>query len=88
MSLLGCTVCNTDIEFCTCPNRDQLLHDIAYDPEGHVAIKWCRGCDKHYARCKCEEPAFYVILNGKEWDMPVGGYPSLAGAQVPDFNSR
>ena len=32
--------------------------------DGHK--NWCKACDKHYARCKCETPQFYVRCNGQD----------------------
>lgn len=87
--MLTCTVCNTDIGGCVCPDRDEGLRSVAYDPNGSVAFKWCRTCDKHYARCKCETPNFYVILRGEEWPVPPGGYENAGGTRtVPNFKER
>ena len=73
---------------CQCPDRDEQLRKIAYDPKSYVAFKWCRKCDKHYARCKCEQPEFYAILRGKEIDVS-NGLQSLAGNRVaPDLTKR
>ena len=52
-----CENCNLAINLCTCPDVDERLATI---PSTHVAVKWCRVCNKHYARCKCPVPDFYV----------------------------
>lgn len=80
VSDLTCTICNTNIADCVCPERDQELHDIAYDPQASVAFRWCRNCDKHFARCKCEVPQFYAILRGQEMDTT--GWKDMLGNPV------
>ncbi len=65
-SNLICVKCSKDIGDCDCEGRDDQLRNLAMRPDGMVAFKWCRTCDKHYARCKCEHPDFYVVLGGKE----------------------
>jgi hypothetical protein len=88
MSFLNCKICKTGMADCKCPDCDEKLHDIAYDPDGHVAFKWCRLCDKHYERCTCEKPEFFVIHQGKELKMSDGGFKTLAGRFRPDFTQR
>ncbi len=84
-----CTICGQAIGQCTCPGRDENLHALAYDPAGMVAFKWCRTCDKHYARCVCLVPDFYVIQGGQELPVPDGGWRNLAGGRTkPDLTKR
>ena len=61
-----CTVCDTTVDKCTCPGIDAELKAIAFNPEGHVMFKWCRKCDKHYARCKCTPPEFFCVFRGED----------------------
>lgn len=84
---LTCTVCNVPIGDCICEGVDESLKKVAFDPNGHVAFKWCRKCDKHYARCKCEQPDFAVVARGKFLD-PSTVYQTLAGPIQPNLNAR
>ena len=47
---------------------DAHLHEIAYDPQSNVLFRWCRICDKHFARCTCPVFEDYIISRGKEID--------------------
>ena len=78
-----CTDCNRAIGQCICPGRDAELHAIAYDPEACVLFKWCRGCDKHYGRCRCPVPDFYIISGGQE--IPVASLRTITG-EPPDVD--
>lgn len=69
-----------------CPEMDGVLKGIAFAPEGRVAFKWCRLCDKHYARCKCESPQFYIVCGGVEMTMPLTDL--LGHTVVPDLTKR
>jgi len=88
--MLTCGICNTGIGDCTCPGRDDQLRAVAYNPESHVAFKWCRKCDKHYARCRCDPPEFYVILAGKDQTTHfMQGVTTLGGNRIaPDLEKR
>jgi len=85
-----CATCNEDVAVCICPDRDKQLHDMAYDPAAvNLMFKWCRTCDRHYARCQCATPDFYVISAGKEIPVPAGGFRNMAGGRtVPDLKRR
>ncbi len=65
---LVCTKCRISVHECECPDQDERLRDLAYDPTADVMFRWCRNCDKHFARCRCEEFDDYVICGGKEID--------------------
>ena len=85
---LSCPKCG-DLANCVCPDRDKSLHDIAYDPNSHVVFKWCRKCDKHYLRCKCEVPEFFIIHAGMEIQIPKDGFRQVTGGRfIPDLKSR
>jgi hypothetical protein len=58
-----CMRCNVDLAECSCPDIDQRLKDAS--DSAHQAVKWCMVCDKHYARCRCEEPVFGIRTAGK-----------------------
>jgi len=83
-----CTRCSSEISDCSCPDRDASLKTIAMDPHATgVLFKWCRICDKHYARCKCETPDFYLLSGGQE--IPVYGLRDITGKLVnPDVLRR
>ena len=66
---MDCVTCGLPIGSCTCADADERLRRVAYGAEGLVAFKWCRGCDKHYARCRCQTPQFFVIMAGQEVDL-------------------
>jgi hypothetical protein len=62
-----CAKCQTDVADCTCPGIDESLKAAGKSP--YIAMKWCSTCDKHYARCKCENPTFYILTGtNKEED--------------------
>lgn len=84
-----CGICSLHVGACICPDMDDRLHSLAFDPDGVVAFKWCRGCDKHYARCRCEMPKFYVVLAGREWKIPNGGFRNVEGGRtIPNLDKR
>ncbi len=56
-SPLFCTVCSTGIRECVCPDADQRLADLM-SPGGPYIFRICLNCDKHYARCHCENPVW------------------------------
>lgn len=85
---LTCTRCDTTIDKCTCPDMDESLKKVVFDPAGLMAVKWCRKCDKHFARCHCESPEFYIVLGGKETDMTQGVRNGLGQMVVPDLTAR
>src|ERR1700687_3810717 len=67
MTAMTCLACHKSVSDCSCPDIDERLHAIAYGPEmTEVIVKWCRHCDKHYARCHCETPAFFIISAGQD----------------------
>jgi hypothetical protein len=53
-----CMKCHSDLTDCTCPDLAERLAKACSG--GHVAIKWCRKCDKSYHQCECAIPDFYV----------------------------
>lgn len=53
-----CSKCQNELGDCICPDMDERLSSLKDSP--HLAFKWCKVCDKHYARCKCAEPQFYI----------------------------
>ncbi len=67
---------------------DDRLRKIAYGPEmTEVVLKWCRQCDKFYARCACQTPSFFIISAGQ--DVTTQTYRSLDGHGVmPDLEHR
>lgn len=67
MTSLSCTVCGATVDQCACPDIDARLRKSFHDPTGtYVMAKWCRRCDKHYARCTCERPDFYILSAGQD----------------------
>jgi hypothetical protein len=51
---MWCLKYNHDVGECTCPDiNERLARAFSSD---QVIAKWCRKCDKHYARCRCESP--------------------------------
>lgn len=72
-----CTKCDQSVGQCTCPGTDEHLHAVAYDPDACVLFKWCRTCDKHYARCRCPIPNYYIISGGRE--IPVENLRTITG---------
>ena len=62
LDMLTCGKCNQSVDRCICPDQDARLR-WASDSE-HVLFKWCRTCDKHYARCQCSVPDFGIRTGG------------------------
>lgn len=77
---LVCVQCGQNIADCPCADQDRRLRELAQS--SGVAFKWCRKCDKHFARCKCEEFEFYLILNGKDVTEEMMGARNLLGQRV------
>jgi hypothetical protein len=50
--------CNKTIGTCTCPDIEERLASVSRSK--FVAIKFCKRCNQHYARCKCPDPQFEV----------------------------
>jgi hypothetical protein len=87
MSDIRCTICNQSVETCSCAETDARLKATSESP--NVMFKWCRRCDRHYARCRCEAPAFYLRSGGQEVPIPDDGFLSLSGQRViPDLKER
>lgn len=66
---MWCCKCNRDLSECVCPDLQERLRRAT--GSGHVAIKWCRACDKSYHQCRCAVPDFYV-RSGQSPDSPKG----------------
>jgi len=87
IGLISCHVCGAEATSdCTCLDMDDRLKTACDSP--YVAFKWCRFCDKHYARCTCPAPQFYVRCGGKELSVPAQGLHMLAGDVIPDTERR
>lgn len=39
-------------------------------PDGPIAARWCRTCDKHYRFCTCEKPDWCTRADGKLSPLP------------------
>lgn len=59
---LVCGRCGLGIGDCICADADTRMREAS--DSKHVIFKWCRTCDNHYARCKCEVPNFGVRTGG------------------------
>lgn len=65
MSPLLCATCRQTIGQCTCTDADARMRQLARDPSCPIILKWCRACDKHYARCRCTMPDFCIVGGGR-----------------------
>ena len=65
---MHCVTCGLHLTSCICSDRDERLSQLGDVP--NVAVKWCSRCDRHYAVCKCEEPAFVMKSNGSFFEIP------------------
>lgn len=81
---LHCTVCNQNIAECTCPGVDDKMYAMAMDPNSHFAAKWCVGCNRYWARCRCAEPQFRLYMGGQQVDPRT--VRNLYGQTVADTN--
>jgi len=61
---MWCGKCNNDLSECTCPDIDEWLASLNNSP--HFIYKKCRICNKHYSRCKCENPDWTSSHDGVE----------------------
>ena len=64
--MLICTQCNKRFNECCCSDADKRLKEIIFDQDSNVITKWCRKCDKYYARCRCRQPDLFWIIGGIE----------------------
>ena len=64
-----CGKCQNDLEDCTCPDLAERMAGLG-GVGSHVASRWCKACDKHYAACKCDEPDWKLRSGGKFYDLP------------------
>ena len=62
--MMFCSKCNHDLNECVCADIDTRLRELS-DKGSHMMFKWCLTCDKHYARCRCEEPIFGIRTDGR-----------------------
>lgn len=79
-----CMKCNNEMGNCTCPDKVERLNSLK--SSNHVAVKWCRKCDQHYAVCFCEHPDFTVMVAGR--DAGKGPHRMLDGTWVMITNER
>ena len=79
-----CITCSQDLKNCLCPDKKERLNALAQ--ASHVAIKWCRKCQSHYAVCFCDEPDFTVMSGGK--DLGKGPHKMMDGSLVMITNER
>lgn len=64
-----CTKCQNDLEGCTCPDLAEKMRGLSGEG-GFFASRWCAGCDKHYAACRCEKPQWVMRSDGKFHQLP------------------
>ena len=47
-----CSKCQKDIDECQCEDIDNRIESL----KDSILYRKCKICEKHYARCKCENP--------------------------------
>jgi len=61
---MWCGVCQKNLSECTCEDLEERLqkvsNSLATKGSGGFAYKRCRKCEKHYTKCRCEQPEFYI----------------------------
>ena len=57
---MWCAECQSELVDCTCTDLAEQLERAIEG--GHFTYRVCRKCEKHYARCRCENPDFYEAL--------------------------
>jgi hypothetical protein len=77
-----CTACDHTLGECTCPDADARI----LAARQHTPMKWCKTCDKHYARCKCSVPNF-TLMDG-DIDRGCGPFRTMAGLRMIDPHVR
>ena len=53
-----CARCSKHVGECTCPDIKERLASLTVSPR--VALRVCKFCDEHYARCNCANPVWVV----------------------------
>ena len=71
---MRCMKCDHDLDGCTCPDLAERMRRLS-GPGGAVASRWCAGCDKHYAACRCEQPDWKLRVGGQLQGLPAGAFP-------------
>lgn len=57
---MWCTICQADLSQCTCDDLEERLRSATEALDGKLVYRYCKKCDKHYAKCQCEEPDWGV----------------------------
>lgn len=83
-SELSCDACNRNIADCICPDIDERLRVAATDLESNFIAKWCVGCNKYWARCRCAAPQFRIFSGGQQVDPRT--IKNLLGQTVAETN--
>ena len=53
-----CVKCQNNLADCICSDIDERLAGLGNHP--NIAYRKCSVCNKHYDRCKCENPKWVV----------------------------
>jgi len=53
---MRCGTCKKELRDCDCPDVDERLRRVAYDPDSVCSSHWCLSCDRHAERCTCKKP--------------------------------
>jgi len=55
---MWCNRCRAELDKCVCEDIDERIDDALKG--GRVTFKFCKICDKHWQRCKCEKPEWGI----------------------------
>lgn len=53
-----CMICQHHVSTCVCHDIKERLASLSKSPV--LAIRMCRKCGEHYARCRCAAPDWYI----------------------------
>ena len=62
---MHCGICHKELRHCDCPDVDERLRRVAYDPHSICLSYWCLVCDRHEERCSCNTPNHVTMAKGE-----------------------
>ena len=63
-SELFCDRCENILHYCVCEDLNERMRDMT-GKGGAVFSQWCKTCDRHYCRCECDQPDWWIRNEGE-----------------------